>query len=127
MTYAAGSGPATVFVKAEAAAHREVHARNGNLFNESGLYASGMPIPVDHPLVYRVIIDRAALDYAVVMEDLMRWDADPRDSTRPLTVDQAANGTDSWQPREVSLTLAQRYANAFVELETLKALDDLGV
>lgn len=91
LTYSAGSGPATVFVKGEAPAHREVHARNGNLFNESDLYASGLPIPVDHPLVYRVIIDRPAQDYVVVMEDLDERGADPRDATRPISVEQAAN------------------------------------
>jgi hypothetical protein len=92
LTYAAGSGPETVFVKSEAPAHRDVHARNGNLFNESDLYASGVTLPVDHPRPYRVIIDRPGLDYAIVMEDLDRRGADPRDATRPLTVDQVANG-----------------------------------
>ena len=58
LTYAAGTGPETVFLKGEAPAHREVHARNGNLFNEADLYASKVPLPVDHPLVYQVIIDR---------------------------------------------------------------------
>jgi hypothetical protein len=95
LTYAAGSGPQTVFVKGEAAAHREVHARNGNLFNESDLYASGLPIPVDHPLVYRVIIDRPGQDYVVVMEDLDKRAADPRDATRPITVEQASNAVRS--------------------------------
>jgi hypothetical protein len=42
LSYAAGSGPETVFVQAEAPAHREVHARNGTLFNEADLYASGV-------------------------------------------------------------------------------------
>jgi hypothetical protein len=92
LTYAAGTGPETVFLKGEAPAHREVHARNGNLFNEADLYASRVPLPVDHPLVYQVIIDRPALDYVVVMEDLISRGADPRDSTRPLTPDQVANG-----------------------------------
>ena len=36
---AAGTGPDVVFVKAEGA-HRETHARNGNLFNEPRLLAS---------------------------------------------------------------------------------------
>ena len=48
-----------------------MHARNGNLFNEADLYASRVPLPVDHPLVYQVIIDRPAVDYVVVMEDLI--------------------------------------------------------
>jgi aminoglycoside phosphotransferase (APT) family kinase protein len=95
LSYATGSGPETVFVKAEAPAHREVHARNGNLFNEADLYSSGVVIPVDHPVPYRVVIDRPALDYVIVMEDLAQRGADPRDATRPLTVEQTANGVRS--------------------------------
>jgi len=92
LRYAAGNGPATVFLKAEADAHRELHARNGNLFNEAELYGSGMALPVDHPLPYRVIIDRPALDYVIVMEDLAARGGDPRDATRPLSVDQVSAG-----------------------------------
>ena len=92
LRYAAGSGPEVVFVKAEAEAHREIHARNGNLFNEAELFASGVELPLDHPVVYRAIVDRPGLDYAVVMEDVTRRGADPRDATRPLTVDQVAHG-----------------------------------
>jgi hypothetical protein len=91
LRYDAGSGPAVVFAKAEGQ-HREVHARNGNLFNEPDLFASGVPLPVDHPLAYKVIIDRGALDYVIVMEDVTKRGADPRDATRPMTVDQVANG-----------------------------------
>ena len=94
VTYATGTGPRSVFVKAESdvAGRREIHARNGNLFNEPRLLASGVELPVDHPLAYAVVIDEAGLDYLIVMEDLLDRGADPRDATRPLTVDQAANG-----------------------------------
>jgi thiamine kinase-like enzyme len=94
LRYATGStgGPATVFVKAESAAHREVHARNGNLFNEVQLLASGVPLPVDHPRVYTAIIDRDRLAWVVVMEDLAIRGADPRDATRPMSIDQVAHG-----------------------------------
>ena len=34
-------------------------------------------------------------------------------------------GTDGWQRREVCLASAQRFAVAFVELDTLGALDEL--
>src|SRR6516165_10808875 len=61
LEYRAGAGPASVFVKAEGS-HREVHARNGNLLNESKLYASGVRLPVDHPEPYAVIIDEPNLD-----------------------------------------------------------------
>ncbi|ADP84967.1 phosphotransferase [Pseudofrankia inefficax] len=91
LDYASGSGPGRVFLKAEGV-HREVHARNGNLFNEPDLFASGVPLPVDHPHSYRVVIDRPGLDYVIVMEDVTLRGADPRDSTRPMTVDQVASG-----------------------------------
>lgn len=94
IAYAAGSGPEVVFVKAEGA-HRDVHARNGNLFNEPELFASGVPLPVDHPLAYHVVIDRPALDYLIVMEDVTRRGGDPRDSTRPMTVEQVEHGVRS--------------------------------
>ena len=91
LTYAAGSGPEVVFLKAEGS-HREVHARNGNLFNEPRLAASGLPLPVDHPEPYAVVIDEPGLDWLVVMEDVTRRGADPRDSTRPMTFAQATDG-----------------------------------
>jgi hypothetical protein len=91
LRYDAGSGPDVVFAKAEGE-YREVHARNGNMFNEPELFESGVPLPVDHPLAYKVIINRPALDYVIVMEDITKRGADPRDATRPMTVDQVANG-----------------------------------
>jgi hypothetical protein len=91
LTYRRGDGPAVVFVKAEGE-HREVHARNGNLFNEPRLLASGVTIPVDHAAAYAVVIDEEALDWLVVMEDVTTRRGDPRDSLRPLTVTQAADG-----------------------------------
>ena len=80
LTYAAGSGPATVFAKAESdvEGRREIHAANGNLFNEPLLFRSGIPLPVDHPLSYLVLVDEPGLDYLIVMEDLLARDVDPR-------------------------------------------------
>lgn len=91
LRYSRGAGPEVVFIKAEGA-HREVHARNGNLFNEPRIYASGMPLPLDHPQPYGVLIDEAALDWMVVMEDVSLRGGDPRDSTRPLSAGQVGNG-----------------------------------
>ncbi|CAO5171218.1 Aminoglycoside phosphotransferase [Frankia sp. AiPs1] len=92
LTYAAGSGPGTVFLKRAERAHAAVNLRNGTLFIEPDLFASRVPLPVDHPLMYRVVIDRPALDFTLVMEDVTRRGADPRDSTRPMTADQVAHG-----------------------------------
>ena len=92
LSYACGSGPSSVFLKAHAPGHRIVHLRNGNLFNEARLFRSGVTLPVDHPLVYKAIVDYLRLDFLLVMEDLTRRGADPRDATRPMTVDQVAHG-----------------------------------
>lgn len=92
LTYAEGSGPRTVFLKAHAAGHRITHLRNGNLWNEARLFAAGADLPVDHPLVYKSIVDLLGLDFLLVMEDLNQRGADPRDATRPMTVEQVANG-----------------------------------
>jgi hypothetical protein len=92
LTYASGSGPATVFLKASDPAHRLVHLRNGNLFGEARLFATRVPLAVEHPLAYRAIVRRAHMDFLIVMEDLTHRGADPRDATRPMTVDQVAHG-----------------------------------
>lgn len=94
LTYGTGNGPATVFIKAESdvPGRREIHARNGNLFNEPRLFGSGVDLPVEHPCAYAAIIDEVGLDYLIVMEDLVARGADPRDATRPYGIDQVANG-----------------------------------
>lgn len=38
------------------------------------------------------IVDYLRLDFLLVMEDLVNRGAYPRDATRPMTVDQVANG-----------------------------------
>lgn len=91
LSYAAGAGPEVVFVKGEGS-FRESHARNGNMFNEPELFARRVRLPVDHPHAYHVAIDRPALDYVIVMEDLTRRGADPRDATRPMSVAQVEDG-----------------------------------
>lgn len=92
MRYDGDGGPATVFAKAHTAKHRIVHLRNGNLFNEARLFSCGAALPLEHPLVYYATIDRLRLDFLLVMEDLLARGADPRDATRPLSVDQVADG-----------------------------------
>ncbi|HET6952717.1 MAG TPA: phosphotransferase [Acidimicrobiales bacterium] len=92
LTYAAGHGPATVFVKAHDPARRLVHLRNGNLFGEARLFASSAPLGVEHPVVHKAVVDRMRLDFLLVMEDLVARGADPRDATRPMSVDQVAHG-----------------------------------
>lgn len=92
LTYAEGSGPAQLFLKAHAPNHRWVHLRNGNLFLESRLFANNVPLPLEHPHVYLAVPDYPRLDFLLVMEDLTLRGADPRDSLRPLSVDQVRSG-----------------------------------
>jgi Ser/Thr protein kinase RdoA (MazF antagonist) len=95
LRYAQGSGPATLFVKANEPSHRAVHLRNGNLFNEAQLFADDPALPVDHPCVYEAVVDRDGGNFLLVMEDLVARGADPRDATRPMSVEQVTNGVRS--------------------------------
>lgn len=91
LRYERGTGPEVVFVKAEGD-FRQIHAQNGNMFGEADLFASGIELPLDHPLAYKVVIDRDGLDYVIVMEDVTARGGDPRDATRPMSVSEVANG-----------------------------------
>jgi hypothetical protein len=92
LTYKRGTGPLAVFLKTHETSHRGVHLRNGNLFNEARLFAARVPMAVEHPLVFHSIVDWFNLNFLLVMEDLTQRGADPRDATRPLSVEQVANG-----------------------------------
>ena len=92
LTYSSGSGPETVFAKAVDPAHAELVALTSGLFHEPRLFASGVALPLDHPTVYAALIDEERSDFLMVMEDVVARGADPRDSTRPMTVDQVASG-----------------------------------
>ncbi len=92
LTYASGSGPATVFLKKVDPRHVALVEATSGLFHEPRLFSSGVSLPVDHPLVYLTLIDEPGRDWVMVMEDVVARGADPRDATRPMTVDQAASG-----------------------------------
>src|ERR1700712_1663292 len=92
LTYSEGTGPATVFVKAADPDHKELIRMTSGMFHEPRLFMSGVELPVEHPLVYTALIDEAAYDFVMVMEDLRARGADPRDSLRPLSVEQATSG-----------------------------------
>lgn len=92
LEYSAGIGPDTVFVKAGDPAHAELNNATGGVFNEARLFRSDVDLPVDHPQVHLALIDEPALDFCLVMEDVVARGADPRDATRPLTIDQARCG-----------------------------------
>ncbi|ORB65571.1 phosphotransferase [Mycolicibacterium tusciae] len=92
LTYSAGSGPATVFAKAVDPDHAELVALTSGLYHEPRLFTSGVELGLDHPTVYTALIDEDRSDFLMVMEDVVARGADPRDSTRPMSIDQVASG-----------------------------------
>ncbi len=92
VTYRSGSGPATVFVKAADPAHKELIRMTSGMFHEPRLFTCGAHLPLEHPSVYTALIDEADYDFVMVMEDLTARGADPRDATRPMTVEQVTTG-----------------------------------
>jgi len=86
------AGPATVFLKGADPKHARLIAATSGLFDETRLFASGLSLPVDCPKAFAALIDEPGMDFLLVLEDVVARGADPRDSTRPLSVDQAANG-----------------------------------
>jgi len=92
LSYSAGSGPAAVFAKAVDPEHADLVALTSGLFHEPRLFASEVPLPLDHPAVYAALIDEEGKDFLMIMEDVVQRGGDPRDSTRPMTTDQVANG-----------------------------------
>ena len=92
LTYSAGSGPATVFAKAVDPDHAALVALTSGLYHEPRLFTSGVELPLDHPTVYAALIDEDRSDFLMIMEDVVARGADPRDSTRPMSIDQVANG-----------------------------------
>ncbi len=94
LSYAAGDGPSAVFVKAADPDHAELNAATGGLFNESRMFRTDISLPIEHPAVHLALIDEPGLDFLLLMEDVTLRGGDPRDSTRPLTVEQAADGVE---------------------------------
>jgi hypothetical protein len=92
LSYSAGSGPATVFAKAVDPEHADLVALTSGLYHEPRLFMSEVVLPLDHPTVYTAIIDEDRRDFLMIMEDVVARGADPRDSTRPMSIDQAASG-----------------------------------
>ncbi len=95
LTYSEGSGPTTVFAKAVDPDHADLVELTSGLFHEPRLFNSKVALPLDHPKVYTAIIDEEGRDFMMIMEDVVARGADPRDSTRPLSVEQTANGVRS--------------------------------
>lgn len=93
LTYSAGSGPRTLFAKTQGDLRRRiVHVMTGNLYNEALLFADEVALPVDHPVIYRAVVDRLHLNEMIVMEDLRNRDVVLHHAATPLSVDTVAAG-----------------------------------
>ncbi|NDZ96029.1 phosphotransferase [Streptomyces sp. SID6673] len=92
ITYAEGIGPATVFAKSADPEHVVLHKLTSGLFHEPRLFNSGVTLPIECPLTYAALMDTDGDNFCLVMEDMAARGADMRDATRPMTVEQAANG-----------------------------------
>jgi len=93
LEYAAGAGPATVFVKREGSMlNRLALTALGAREAEADLAAAGARLPLEHPELYAAAVDRRRLAAIVLMEDVTARGATPHDATRPLTVDQVRDG-----------------------------------
>ena len=103
--------------------------RRGNWSHDAGYFLIGSLTKNDRRAREADLVDAylAALDVPPDQrpsreEAWLRYRASP---AYGLAIWLSTLGTDGWQRREVSLALAQRYAAAFVDLDTLAALDEL--
>lgn len=93
LAYEAGSGPASLFVKTHGRlVHRLALVALGALAAEARLAASGVELPLDHPVPYAAGVDRGRLATVVVTEDVTAGGGRPNEATRPLGVDEVAAG-----------------------------------
>ena len=92
LEYSAGDGPPTVFAKAVDPEHADLVELTSGLYHEPRLFSAKVPLPLDHPAVYAAVIDEDRRNFLMVMEDIVARGADPRDATRPMTVEQVASG-----------------------------------
>jgi len=93
LTYGSGSGPATLFAKTKGdPLRRAFQWMTDNAFIEGRLALSGAVLPLEHPRFYAGVVDRLRLNDMVVMADVTQQGAALNDATRPLSVDEVANG-----------------------------------
>lgn len=93
LEYSEGAGPATVFAKSKGdLKHRILQLMTGNWFIEARLFGTKIPLPLEYPAVYHTVLDRLRINELIVMEDLSHRNVVLNDATRPLSVDDVANG-----------------------------------
>jgi Ser/Thr protein kinase RdoA (MazF antagonist) len=93
LAYAAGTGPAAVFVKIHGRPmHRSALVALGALTTEARLAASGVELPLPSPQWYAAAIDRSRLRTLVVMADVTDDGGRPNSALSALSVDAVRSG-----------------------------------
>lgn len=93
LSYARGSGPASVFVKMQGRPlHRVALLALGALATEVRLADSGVVLPLEHPMPYAAAFDWRRLATIAVMDDVTSGGGRPNDALRPLGMDEVRSG-----------------------------------
>ena len=93
LSYAKGTGPTSVFVKAQGRMlHRLALVALGAFATEARLADSGLDLPLHHPLPYASAINWSRLAALVVMEDITKSGGRPNQATTPLDVAEVREG-----------------------------------
>jgi hypothetical protein len=93
LSYSAGSGPESVFVKAHSRVlHRLALLALRALSAEARLADSDVVLPLEHPVLYAGGFDPHRLATVVVMEDVVTVGGRPNDASAPLAVAEVRNG-----------------------------------
>jgi len=93
VSYAEGSGPASVFVKMQGRPrHRVALLALGALATEARLADSGVVLPLEHPMPYAAGVDWRRLATIAVMDDVTCRGGRPNEALRPLNLDEVRSG-----------------------------------
>lgn len=93
VTYEAGSGPPSVFVKREGRiVHRLALLALGAVATEARLASSGVDLPLEHPRPYAAGVDASRLAAIVVMDDVANASGRPNGATKALSVEEVRDG-----------------------------------
>jgi aminoglycoside phosphotransferase (APT) family kinase protein len=95
LAYAAGAGPASVFVKMQGRMlHRLALVALGALTAEARLAESAETLPLEHPLPFAAGVDRRRLATVVVMDDIVAGGGLPNHATTALGTAEVKAGLD---------------------------------
>ncbi len=95
LAYTEGLGPSSVFIKMQGRMlHRLALVALGALAAEARLAASGLELPLDHPVAYASGVDWPRLATVVVMDDVVTDGGRPNDAGTALEVSEVEAGLD---------------------------------